>query len=119
MVLCEDIPSAFTGLIFMDSEDIFEQAELVALADEELDQTLGAGSPWLFLDYSIEVTQSYSAQISDNAFQFAQGIILPTQVSGDYNNVSVALDLSIYIFNLPSSDALSSFPHMDSLIPFP
>lgn len=112
------LASTFLGIaeVFA-QEDIFEEAGVVALADEELDQISGAGSPLLFLNYSMKVSESYSSQISGNAFQFARGIILPTQVTGNYNNVPISLDLTILIFNIPSADAFADFPHIDSLIP--
>ena len=102
-----------------DTLDQFKLAGAELLSDQELDQVTGAGSFWLSTDFTPDVLNWYSSGISDNAFQYAQGIILPTQVSGNNNSVEVALDLSIVVFNFPDVSALSTFPHLDSLISFP
>ncbi|NQS99868.1 MAG: hypothetical protein HQ595_02190 [Candidatus Omnitrophica bacterium] len=95
-------------------------ANAEVLSDEELDQVTGAGAFWLSGDsISADIVNWYSSGITDNAFQYAQGIMMPTQVTGDNNSIAVSLDLSILVFNVPDANALSTFPHLDSLISFP
>ncbi len=112
------LASTFLGIApVIAQEDFLANTEAMVLNDEELDQVSGKGYFWISLSQGTEITNSYSSEISGGAFENAQGIMVPTQVTGDYNSINLAFYISVYL--IPNADALSTFPHLDALISFP